>query len=608
MSVLGFFPGGGSGIKLQAIAITTPPAKTAYYVGDTFDPAGMVVTATYTNGAKMIATGYAVEPSTPLTLGATTITIRYTESGVSKTTTQAITVSKESVAVPTVSGSLTYTGSTQSPTWSGYNSAKMTISGTASAVNAGGYTATFALKDTARCQWADGTTAAKSVSWSIARAVISTVPSQNGSLTYTGSTRSPSWNNYDSGKMTLGGTTSSVNAGTFTATFTPGSNYRWSDGTTTAKNVSWTIAKAAGSLSISPTSMTLDTSNTSRTISVTRAGNGTITATSSDTSVATASVSGTTVTVRSVNNTSGSATITVKVAAGTNHTAPSSKTCSVTAMFGSLISQSWSSIKSISDAGNAANYWSIGDYKEIQINGSIGDFLTVNGTYRVFIIGFNHNSSREGSNRIHFQFGKLTSGTDVCFVDSQYWGWRENENDRCFNMNHTETEFPSPTGGFSSYIVNIGGWKSCDMRSDICGQSTSKSKTFFMALPSDLRTVIKSTNKYTDNTGGGKDVASYVTSTSDKIFLLSEFEVFGIHKFANSAEQNYQLQYEYYKNGNTVTKYRHDGIDFDVPASYWLRSPFREDDVSFCSVSMYDVEPDLSNSKYVLGIAPAFCV
>ena len=71
-----------------------------------------------------------------------------------------------------------------------------------------------------------------------------------------------------------------------------------------------------------PTSLTLDSSNPTRTITVTRAGNGTISAESSNTSVATVSVSGTKVTVSGVNQKSGSAVITIKVSAGTNHNAP----------------------------------------------------------------------------------------------------------------------------------------------------------------------------------------------------------------------------------------------------------------------------------------------
>ena len=86
--------GGGVGIKLTGITITTPPAKTTYTAGETFDPAGMVVQATYSNGATLQATGYAYSPSTPLTDGTTKVTIVYTEGGVTKTVEQAITVSK----------------------------------------------------------------------------------------------------------------------------------------------------------------------------------------------------------------------------------------------------------------------------------------------------------------------------------------------------------------------------------------------------------------------------------------------------------------------------------------------------------------------------------
>ena len=146
------------------------------------------------------------------------------------------------LAVPSQSGTLTYTGSAQSPSWSGYDSAKMTIGGTTSGTNANTYAATFTLKDT-NYQWEDGTTDAKSVSWTIGKASL-TVPAQSGTLTYTGSSQSPSWSNYSSTKMTIGGTTSSINAGINYATFTPKDNYQWSDGTTTAKSVPWTIGRA----------------------------------------------------------------------------------------------------------------------------------------------------------------------------------------------------------------------------------------------------------------------------------------------------------------------------------------------------------------------------
>jgi hypothetical protein len=80
------------GIKLTGIAITTPPTKTAYKAGETFDPAGMVVIATYSNGAKLMNPSYTFAPAGALTASDTAITITYTEGGVTKTATQAITV------------------------------------------------------------------------------------------------------------------------------------------------------------------------------------------------------------------------------------------------------------------------------------------------------------------------------------------------------------------------------------------------------------------------------------------------------------------------------------------------------------------------------------
>lgn len=168
--------------------------------------------------------------------------------------------------------------------------------------------------------------------------VIKMLPSQSKSLTYTGSLQTPEWNNYNPSFLTMSGSTSGTNAGTYTATFTPKTGYKWEDGTTSAKNVTWSIGKAAGSLSISPTSLSF-TAVGNKTIAVTRVGNGAITAVSSNTNVATVSVSGNTVTVSAKKG--GTATITIKVAAGTNHNAPANRTCSVTANFPKIYGVSW---------------------------------------------------------------------------------------------------------------------------------------------------------------------------------------------------------------------------------------------------------------------------
>ena len=469
--------------------------------------------------------------------------------------------------VPTQSGALTYNGQAQSPSWNSYNPDTMTLGGVTTGTNAGTYTATFTPKD--KYKWSDGTTDAKSVTWTIGKASMA-IPSQSGTLTYTGSAQSPSWSNYDSSKMTLGGTTSGTNAGSYNATFTPGANYKWSDGETGAKTVAWTIGKAAGSLSLNKTSMSLTAAKLTDTITVTRAGDGAISATSSDTGVATVSVSGTTVTVTAVAK--GSATITVKVAAGTNYSAPANKTCSVSVTLptSTLTDNSWATIREVSSAGKGANYWAVGDMKAIVINGKVGNTTFSNLSINVFILGFNHNSAKEGSNLIHFQIGKIGT-TAVGLCDSMYNSTTTSSG--YFNWNTSNT--------------NSGGWNACTKRKTLYGNSGTPSSpvsnSLMAALPSDLLAVMQPVTKYTDNTAnGGGNVASYITATTDYLFDLAEFEVFGSRSYANSYEQNYQLQYDYYKAGNSKVAYNHSAVSTAV--RWGLRSPYYGYANYFCSV------------------------
>ena len=83
------------GKTLDSIAVTTPPTKTVYREGEDFNPAGMVVTATYTDSTTAPVVLYTVTDGTAMASGKTSVTISYTEGSVTKTTTQAITVAKE---------------------------------------------------------------------------------------------------------------------------------------------------------------------------------------------------------------------------------------------------------------------------------------------------------------------------------------------------------------------------------------------------------------------------------------------------------------------------------------------------------------------------------
>ena len=257
-----------------------------------------------------------------------------------------------------------------------------------------------------------------------------------------------------------------------------------------------------------------------------------------------------------------------------------------------LNNNSWETISKVSQMGLAAQYWSVGDTKTITINGKVGATTFSNLSIDAYIIGFNHNSGKEGSNRIHFQIGKTTSGTDIAFCDSNY---PHSGSSQGFRMNLSST--------------NVGGWNDSYGRKTLMGNSgtptSPPANSFMAALPADLRAVMKPVTKYTDNTGNESNTVSAVTATTDYLFLLAEFEIQGARSFANLYEQTYQAQYDYYKAGNSKVKYRHDATG--TAAYHWCRSAYSYHSASFCRV---DTDGSAAGSDAIssYGLAPGFCV
>lgn len=456
------------------------------------------------------------------------------------------------------------------------------------------------------------------------------VPYQVGVLTYNGAVQSSSWSHYTDTQFSAGGVVSAIDAGTYSAVITPTDDWMWGDGSTGGKSVSWVIQKAAGTLNIDKSEVTLSASNLSETITVSRAGDGAVSAISSDTGVATVSVSDPTganpvMTVTHVNQTTGTAAITISVAEGTNYSSPGDETVAVTAQFGpslpakkALNDMTWAEISQVSEAGLGSEYWNVGDRKGVLVNGTVGT-LAVNQTWHVYILGFNHNGAKEGSG---IQFGtfktKFVGGRDVCLVDGNY-STTKSDGTKLFNMNHW--------GGY-----NYGGWRACDLRYDILG-STNKApsnygkaqatydvgydaptdtatspvaKTLMAALPADLRAVMKPITKYTDNKGNSSDVAANVTSSLDYLPLLAEQEIFGGNRTgSNQYEKNYQVQYAYYSAGNSKVKRRHSSTD--STAIWRERSPSYGGNGAFCCVKA-DGSAGSYPSTYSIGLAPVFMV
>lgn len=210
-----------------------------------------------------------------------------------------------------------------------------------------------------------------------------------------------------------------------------------------------------------------------------------------------------------------------------------------------LNDMTWEQIQTISDAGKATDYFSVGDTKDITVDGV---------SYPVQIIGFNHDTKTDGG----------TAGITFQLVD-------------CLNTTYQ----------MNSSNTNVGGWKSSAMRSCM--------SEFLGQLDEDLQNVIKPVNKLVsigNNT-------STIETVSDKLFLLSEVEIFGSTSYSFVGEGS---QYDWYKAGNTKVK------NVNGSAYYWWeRSPIRGNTNGFCYVSRGGAA-DFSAASSSCGVSFAFCV
>ena len=267
-----------------------------------------------------------------------------------------------------------------------------------------------------------------------------------------------------------------------------------------------------------------------------------------------------------------------------------------------LEESTWAEIAQVSanKSWNAMG-WQVGDSKTITLNGTVGTLALNNYQCKVYIIGFDHNAEKEGQG---ISFGMLEGidGTQLCLVD-QYYDTTTPEV-MAFTMNTTQT--------------NAGGWKASKMRKTILGSTDVENgdatpdtvtnpaaNTLMAALPADLRAVLKPITKYTDNVGNSNE-ASAISPAIDYLPLMAEFEIFGVQTLANPNEKTYQAQYEYYKRGNSMTKYKQN--DVASAAGWWLRSPYISTSAYFCNV-FSDREKAVGNyAYYSYGVAPAFLV
>lgn len=190
--------------------------------------------------------------------------------------------------------------------------------------------------------------------------------------------------------------------------------------------------------------------------------------------------------------------------------------------------------------------WVVGSQKTMTIDGT---------NYPIDIIGKNHDIYSDGSGT-----APLTFQMHDCY-------------DIVYEMSRTSS--------------NAGGWTSCYMR-------TTTLPKILALMPTEVQNGIREVNKLTS--AGNKTTT--INTTADKLFLLSEIEIFGSTTYSVEGEGT---QYDYYKAVDTKVK------KLSGSADIWSeRSPVRNSTQTFCSVTNGG-EAGRVAAVYRCGVAFAFC-
>ena len=413
---------------------------------------------------------------------------------------------------------------------------------------------------------------------------ITTLPSQNRTVVYDGNLQTAVFDNYDKEQLEVSDNTG-TNAGTYTAKFTPKYDYCWSDGSIDVKEVEWVIDKADGFVELNKTSVTLNKTTTSTTVTVLNAS-GEVDVSSNNTSVLTASITDDVITLTSTGQ-NGDVIVAVTVSETDNYKS-ATENITVKCDFLKIVTWADGTYKEISAmldahyAGtiNVSDYWSVGDVRTIPISSisatGVGETQSAQNA-EVVIIGFEHDdlvTSVNGNSKAALSLQLKNSLRTVGYM-------------------YSNCDSPS-------YSL----WDGSPRRTWCNG-------VFKNALPAELVSLIKTVTKKSWR-AAHSSYSGYRTqqTTNDDCFLISEFEVFDVQGLSTTEYGTVGedvTQYEYYKTISNRIKYL--GVSGTRKNSWWLRSSYvSEDEYSFFrfvsnSGDLLTTVPNNTN-----GVAPGFCI
>ena len=205
----------------------------------------------------------------------------------------------------------------------------------------------------------------------------------------------------------------------------------------------------------------------------------------------------------------------------------------------------WEQIIAACQRNTIPETWAVGNQKTMTINGI---------SYQIDIIGKNHDTYTAGGT------APLTFQLHDCYGETK-------------NMNSSDT--------------NSGGWKNSAMR-------TTHLPAILALMPTEVRSGIREVSKKA-SVGGG---STTIETVSDKLFLLSEVEIFD--STTNSAAGE-GTQYDYYKAGNSKVKKQNGSA-----AYWWERSPYAIGSARFCLTGS-NGDAGRNYASNARGVAFGFC-
>ena len=205
----------------------------------------------------------------------------------------------------------------------------------------------------------------------------------------------------------------------------------------------------------------------------------------------------------------------------------------------------WEEIIQACQESTVPDTWMVGDQKAMTINGA---------EYLIDIIGKNHDVYSDG-----------TGTAPLTLQLHDLYG----------------TEYSIHTSGDNSV-----GWTGCAVR-------TTHLPAILQLMPNEVQTAIRAVNKFT-----AMPSKADIQSTADKLFLLSEYEIFGKRSYSSIEEGT---QYEYYLTTGNSLKYKGDKTD-----TWWERSPRTNSTFRYCMVTTSGAA-SIEAATVVHPISFAFC-